>query len=52
VKLVEKPEISLRERVRRLKQEINEAWDDPRPSLPADEVFDEIMRGEDQGGEE
>ncbi|HEY1795764.1 MAG TPA: type II toxin-antitoxin system ParD family antitoxin [Stellaceae bacterium] len=42
LRLLEEHEIGVEERVRLLKKKINEAWDDPRPSLPADEVFDEI----------
>lgn len=30
------------ERVRRLKAKINDAWDDPSPSRPADEAFERI----------
>jgi antitoxin ParD1/3/4 len=42
LRLLEEHELSLEERVKVLKAKINEAWDDPRPSLPADAVFDEI----------
>ena len=42
LRLLEEHEISLEERAKLLKAKINEAWDDPRPSLPADEIFDEI----------
>lgn len=42
LRLLEEHEIGVEERARVLKEKINEAWDDPRPSLPADEVFDEI----------
>jgi antitoxin ParD1/3/4 len=42
LRLLEEHEIGVEERARLLKEKINEAWDDPRPSLPADEVFDEI----------
>lgn len=36
--------IAAEERALRIEKKIDEAWDDPRPSLPADEVFDEIVR--------
>ena len=39
LRLLEEHEMSLRERAQMLKAKINEAWDDPRPSLPAAEVF-------------
>jgi antitoxin ParD1/3/4 len=42
LRLLEEHEMSLEERAKLLKAKIDEAWDDPRPSLPADEVFDEI----------
>jgi antitoxin ParD1/3/4 len=42
LRLLEEHEMSVEERARVLKGKINEAWDDPRPSRPAAEVFDEI----------
>jgi antitoxin ParD1/3/4 len=42
LRLLEEHEIGVGERARLLKEKINEAWDDPRPSPPADEVFDEL----------
>ena len=42
LRLLEEHELSIEERARLLKEKIDEAWIDPRPSLPADEVFDEI----------
>jgi len=42
LRLLEEHELTQEERVRRLKRKIDEAWDDPRPSLPADEVLDRI----------
>ena len=37
--MIEDHEMSLRKRVKLLKDKIDEEWDDPRPSRPADEVF-------------
>jgi hypothetical protein len=34
--------MSMQERVEGLKTKINEAWDDPRPSRPSDDVFSRI----------
>lgn len=42
VRLLEDYEVSARERVAALKDQINAAWDDPRPSHSAAEVFDQI----------
>jgi hypothetical protein len=42
VRLLEDYEMSIAERTKHLKARINEAWDDPRPSRPAAEVFDRI----------
>jgi antitoxin ParD1/3/4 len=42
LRLLEDHETSIEERRRRLKAKIDEAWDDPRPSVPADEVFERI----------
>lgn len=42
LRLLEDHELDVQERRRRLKAKIDDAWDDPRPSLPADEVFDRI----------
>jgi antitoxin ParD1/3/4 len=42
LRMLEDYEMSLQERARLLKAEINEAWDDPRPSRPAEAVFERI----------
>jgi antitoxin ParD1/3/4 len=42
LRLLEENEMSLESRAKLLKDKINEAWDDPRPSRPAEEVFDRI----------
>jgi antitoxin ParD1/3/4 len=42
LRLLEEHEMSVEERARLLKTKIDEAWDDPRPSRPAAEVFDRI----------
>lgn len=42
LRLLEEHEMALEERAAQLKAKINDAWDDPRPSLPADDVFDRI----------
>jgi len=42
LRLLEESELSLESRIRLLKDKINEAWDDPRPSRPAGEAFDRI----------
>jgi antitoxin ParD1/3/4 len=42
LRLLEEHEMSLEERARLLRTQINEAWDDPRPSRPADEAFGHI----------
>jgi antitoxin ParD1/3/4 len=42
LRLLEESEMDLEARAKRLKDEINEAWDDPRPSVPADEAFARI----------
>jgi hypothetical protein len=34
--------MSAQERAQRIKAKIDEAWDDPRPSRPVDEVFERI----------
>lgn len=39
LRLLEEHETGIQERAERLKAKINEAWDDPRPSRPAEEVF-------------
>jgi antitoxin ParD1/3/4 len=39
LRLLEENEMSLESRAKLLKDKINEAWDDPRPSRPAEEVF-------------
>jgi antitoxin ParD1/3/4 len=42
LRLLEEHEMGIEERARVLKDKINEAWDDPRPSRSADEAFDRI----------
>jgi len=42
LRLLEERELSLEERTRYLKAQIDEAWNDPRASRPAEEVFDRI----------
>jgi antitoxin ParD1/3/4 len=42
LRLLEDYETNIQERTRLLKAKIDEAWDDPRPSRPAREVFDGI----------
>jgi antitoxin ParD1/3/4 len=42
LRLLEESEMSLESRAKLLKDKINEAWDDSRPSRPAGEVFDRI----------
>jgi antitoxin ParD1/3/4 len=42
LRLLEEHEMALEERAAQLKAKINAAWDDPRPSRPADDVFDRI----------
>ena len=42
LRLLEDYEMSAQERARVLKAKIDEAWNDPRPSRPAAEVFDRL----------
>lgn len=42
LRLLEDYEMSAQERARLIKAKIDEAWDDPRPSLPMHEVFERI----------
>ena len=42
LRLLEESELDLEARAELLKDKINEAWNDPRPSRPADEVFERI----------
>ena len=42
LRLLEDYEMSAQERAQRLKANIDEAWDDPRPSRPIDEVFERL----------
>ena len=42
LRLLEDYEMSVQERTAVLKRKLDEAWDDPRPSLSADEVFGQI----------
>ena len=42
LRLLEEHELSLEQRKAELKAKINAAWDDPRPSSVAAEVFDRI----------
>jgi antitoxin ParD1/3/4 len=42
LRMLEDYEMSLQERAQILKAKVNEAWDDPRPSRPAEDVFGRI----------
>lgn len=42
LRMLEDYEMTRRERLKSLKAKIDEAWDDPRPSLTADEVSDQL----------
>jgi len=42
LRLLEDYEMSAQERAQRLKAKIDEAWNDPRPSHPMDEVFERL----------
>jgi hypothetical protein len=42
--MLEDYEMVRQERLGSLKARINEAWDDPRPSLTAEEAFDRIEK--------
>jgi len=42
LRLLEDYEMSAQERAQRIKANIDEAWDDPRPSRPLDEVFERL----------
>ena len=42
LRLLEDYEMSAQERAQRIKAKIDEAWDDPRPSRPLDEVFERL----------
>ncbi len=44
LRLLEDYELTRQERVQSVKAKINDAWDDPRPSRPADEVFARIEK--------
>lgn len=44
LRMLEDYEMTRQERLRSLKARINEAWDDPNPSRPADEVFDQLEK--------
>src|SRR6185437_2758739 len=44
LRMLEDYEMIRQERQRSLKARINDAWDDPRPSLTADEVFDQLEK--------
>jgi antitoxin ParD1/3/4 len=44
LRMLEDYEMIRRERLSSLKARINDAWDDPRPSLTADEVFDQLEK--------
>ncbi|MFO1082543.1 MAG: type II toxin-antitoxin system ParD family antitoxin [Reyranellaceae bacterium] len=44
LRLLEDYELGRAERLSALQSGLKAAWDDPRPSRPADEVFDEIER--------
>jgi len=42
LRLLEEHELSVRSHAEALRADINAAWEDPRPSRPASEVFDRI----------
>ncbi len=44
LRMLEDFEMTRQERLEALKAKINAAWDDPRPSLPAEEVFDQLEK--------
>jgi len=44
LRLLEDYEMSAAERALQIKAKINEAWDDPRPSRPIDEVFERVEK--------
>ena len=44
LRMLEDYEMTRQEQLRRLKAKINQAWDDPRPNLTADEVFDQLEK--------
>jgi antitoxin ParD1/3/4 len=44
LRLLEDYETSAAERARQIKAKIDEAWDDPRPSRPIDDVFDRVEK--------
>ena len=44
LRMLEDYELNRQERLRSLKVKINDAWDDPRPSLTADEVLDQLEK--------
>lgn len=44
LRLLEDYELSIEERTHALRQALDEAWSDPRPSRSADSAFDEIER--------
>jgi len=44
LRMLEDYETSLAERRAELKREINAAFDDPRPNIPADDVFEALER--------
>ena len=44
LRMLEDYEMTRQERLKGLKAKINEGWDDPRPSLTADEVSDQLEK--------
>jgi len=44
LRLLEDYEMARQERLRSLKAKINDAWDDPSPSRPADDVFGRVEK--------
>jgi antitoxin ParD1/3/4 len=44
LRMLEDYEMTRQERLRSLKAKINDSWDDPRPSLTAGEVFDQLEK--------
>ena len=44
LRMLEDYELDRQQRLRELKAKLDEAWDDPRPSIPAEDVFAGIER--------
>ncbi len=44
LRMLEDYELGRQQRLQELKAKLDEAWDDPRPSIPAEDAFAEIER--------